>query len=566
MAEYLSPGVYVEEYDSSSRSIEGVGTSTAGFIGMAVKGPTVGAPEFITSYAEFTRKYGGPLSEFTHGDYRFLAPAIEHFFTNGGTRCFVSRVVPSDAKCASAKAGALTIEAVDAGAWGNKIQVSFETQKKRKLQLVKKVAEGVYEARSAGGFREGDIVSIGDEYSKIESIFDDQITFSADFKEDVVDESLVPEKVLYLVEFSMNIRYLDSIESYSGLNFNAVSPDYIATRLADSEIIKVTVTPTGTVGNPLADILGEDVESGIVVLSGGNDGKIDKVNAGTFIGVDGGPGKRTGIQSFLENTVVSMIAVPGVTMPEVIVSLIAHCENLKSRFAVLDMPRDMSDVNKLKTFRGMFDSSYAAMYHPWIQTFDRSTEKSGYFPPSGAVMGIYARSDVARGVHKAPANENVMCSGLNISFGKAEQDMLNPEGINLIREIPGQGIKVWGARTISSNSNFKYVNVRRLFIYVEESIKANTNWVVFEPNDQTLWTRVGLTISSFLNTMWRNGMFSGGSPEESYFVDIGPTTMTQDDIKNGRLVCNIGIAPSRPAEFVIFRVTQFTAESGGGEG
>ncbi|SFK91699.1 hypothetical protein SAMN05216390_10563 [Lachnospiraceae bacterium KH1T2] len=566
MAEYLSPGVYVEEYDSSSRSIEGVGTSTAGFIGMAVKGPTVGAPEFITSYAEFTRKYGGPLSEFTHGDYRFLAPAIEHFFTNGGTRCFVSRVVPSDAKCASAKAGALTIEAVDAGAWGNKIQVSFETQKKRKLQLVKKVAEGVYEARSAGGFREGDIVSIGDEYSKIESIFDDQITFSADFKEDVVDASLVPEKVLYLVEFSMNIRYLDSIESYSGLNFNAVSPDYIATRLADSEIIKVTVTPTGTVGNPLADILGEDVESGIVVLSGGNDGKIDKVNAGTFIGVDGGPGKRTGIQSFLENTVVSMIAVPGVTMPEVIVSLIAHCENLKSRFAVLDMPRDMSDVNKLKTFRGMFDSSYAAMYHPWIQTFDRSTEKSGYFPPSGAVMGIYARSDVARGVHKAPANENVMCSGLNISFGKAEQDMLNPEGINLIREIPGQGIKVWGARTISSNSNFKYVNVRRLFIYVEESIKANTNWVVFEPNDQTLWTRVGLTISSFLNTMWRNGMFSGGSPEESYFVDIGPTTMTQDDIKNGRLVCNIGIAPSRPAEFVIFRVTQFTAESGGGEG
>ena len=563
MAEYLSPGVYVEEYDSSSRSIEGVGTSTAGFVGMAVKGPTIGAPEFISSYADFTRKYGGPLSEFTHGDYRFLAPAVEHFFTNGGTRCFVTRVIPSDAKAATVTAGALKIDAADEGAWGNRIQVSFETQKKRKLQLVKKVTDKVYEAKSAAGFREGDIIAAGTEYSKIESIFDNQITFSADFKEDVVDEKLVPDTVLYLVEFSMNIRYQDTVETYAGLNFNAVSPDYVATRVADSTLIKVSVTPTGEVGNPVEDILGAGQESGMLVLAGGSDGSIDNVTAGTFIGVDGGPGKRTGIQSFLENTVVSMIAVPGVTMPEVIVSLIAHCENLKSRFAVLDMPKDLSDVNKLRQFRGMFDSSYAAMYHPWIQTFDRSTEKSGFFPPSGAVMGIYARSDIARGVHKAPANETVMCTGLNISFGKAEQDILNPEGINLIREIPGQGIRVWGARTISSNSNFKYVNVRRLFIYVEESIKANTNWVVFEPNDQTLWTRVGLTISSFLNTMWRNGMFSGASPEESYFVDIGPTTMTMDDIKNGRLICNIGIAPSRPAEFVIFRVTQFTAESGG---
>ena len=180
-------------------------------------------------------------------------------------------------------------------------------------------------------------------------------------------------------------------------------------------------------------------------------------------------------------------------------------------------------------------------------------------------MGVYSRTDIERGVHKAPANETVACTGLKVNYTQAEQDILNPEGINLIRILPGQGIRVWGARTASSNSAFKYVNVRRLFIYVEESIKNNTNWVVFEPNDTTLWNRVSVTISSFLTTMWRNGMLAGGSPSEAFFVDIGPNTMTRDDINNGRLICNVGIAPSKPAEFVIFRVTQHTAEAGGEE-
>jgi phage tail sheath protein FI len=142
--------------------------------------------------------------------------------------------------------------------------------------------------------------------------------------------------------------------------------------------------------------------------------------------------------------------------------------------------------------------------------------------------------------------------------------MLNPEGINLIRNLPGQGIRVWGARTASSNSTFRYINVRRLFIYIEESIKANTNWVVFEPNDATLWSRVHLTVSNFLENLWRTGMLAGATPSEGFFVEIGNTTMTKDDIMNGRLICNIGIAPNRPAEFVIFRVSQMTAEAGEG--
>ena len=248
---------------------------------------------------------------------------------------------------------------------------------------------------------------------------------------------------------------------------------------------------------------------------------------------------------------------------EVVVALVGHCENTKSRFAVLDMPEDQYKTEDLIRYRSMVDSTYCAMYHPWIQVFDRSANKPGFIPPSGAVMGIYSRTDIARGVHKAPANEVVFCTGLEVNYTKGEQDILNPEGINLIRALPGQGIRVWGARTASSNSAFKYVNVRRLFIFVEESIRANTNWVVFEPNDATLWNRVQLTISSFLNSLWNQGMLAGGSPGEAYFVEISTTTMTQDDIMNGRLICNIGIAPSRPAEFVIFRVTQHTSEAGG---
>ena len=151
------------------------------------------------------------------------------------------------------------------------------------------------------------------------------------------------------------------------------------------------------------------------------------------------------------------------------------------------------------------------------------------------------------------------CTGLKVHYTKTEQDLVNPEGINLIRELPGQGTRIWGARTASSNGAFRYVNVRRLFIFVEESIKANTNWVVFEPNDETLWSRVSISLTGFLEGLWRAGMLVGGSAGEAFFVNIGPDTMTPDDIQNGKLICEVGIAPSKPAEFVVFRVSQNTA-------
>ena len=561
MAQYFSPGVYVEENDVSQRVIDGVGTSIAGFIGLAEKGKTQGAPVRITSYRDFVKEFGNPLSEYGYGEYRYLAPSVENFFANGGGVCYVARVVPEDAQAAILKKGILTVEAVNVGKWGNKIQISFNSVAKRKMQIVGANGDA-YIAKSVDGFREGDVVVVGNEYNRIKSIFDNSVMFDKPFETDVVDPAIVPSTVLYLAEMEIIVRYGNEQEKYAGMTLNMASPNYISYRMAKSEIVKIEVKSNDTIQNPVEAILGSGITSGMLTMDGGKDGSIAKVTAGTFIGEDMGPGKRTGIASFVENDVVSIMAVPGVTIPEVIVALVGHCENLKSRMAVLDMPKDATKVNELLEYREMIDSTYAAMYHPWIQVFDRSANKADFIPPSGAVMGIYARTDANRGVHKAPANETVFCSGLKTEYTKAEQDVLNPAGVNLLRLIPGQGIRIWGARTASSNSSFRYVNVRRLFIYVEESIKASTNWVVFEPNDVTLWQRVSLTVGSFLDSMWRSGMLAGNTASEAYFVEIGPATMSQDDIISGRLICNIGIAPSRPAEFVVFRVSQFTAEAG----
>ncbi|MBR1629777.1 MAG: phage tail sheath family protein [Lachnospiraceae bacterium] len=582
MPAYFSPGVYVEEIDNAPRSVEGVGTSTAGFIGLAEKGPAGGAPALVTNFKSFLRQFGGFLSEYTHGEYRYLANSVEQFFSNGGNRCYVARVIPEDALSAKKTMGILSVEAANEGKWGNRIQLSFKSVTKRKMQLVKKDSETAYRAKAIDGFREGDVVEFDGEYNRIAMIYDDQITFEKKFRTNPVDEALIPKKVVRLVTFDLQIRYNEQIENYFDLTLNANSPSFIASKLAASSLVKVEVGAAEDkvaepakkgeelepiIANPVASILGSNVTEGVFTLEGGSDGSISTVNAGTFIGTENGPKGRTGIQAFLENDIVNLMAVPGVTIPEVNAALVAHCENLRSRFAVIDMPRDMTKVEDLIEYRNIISSTYAAMYHPWIQVFDRSSGRADFVPPSGAVLGVYARTDQTRGVHKAPANETVFCSGLSVNYTRDEQDLLNPEGINLIRTIPGEGIRVWGARTASSNTSFRYVNVRRLFIYVMESIKASTNWVVFEPNDNTLWQRVSLTISAFLEGMWRTGMLSGASPSEAFFVEIGPgVTMTMDDIRAGRLICNIGIAPSRPAEFVIFRLTQHTSDGAGGEG
>lgn len=580
MAEYLSPGVYVEEFESGSKPMEGVGTSTAGFIGLAERGPVVGVPQLVTNYADFKRTYGGYLSENEFGEYRFLAYAVEHFFVNGGSRCFVSRVAPSNAKCSdsvipSKEKPVLKFSAKNPGVWGDNVRVVITPSSKAKTQIldvIESQGEKKYLVKNGAGFNAGDVVKYVEKdtvvYNRIVKNMDNVITFAAEFAENVVDRNIVPAKLLYTCELTVEVKYEDIDELYENVSFNIEASNYIEKKMAKSDLVAIGYVgkpAKNEIAPPIGELLDETADTQgfvTVAFAGGSNGSVGSISADIFIGVDNGAGKRTGIQSFVDNDVVSIIAVPGVTDPNVQLMLVAHCENLASRFAVLDMPRNLKKVNDIITHREIFDSNYAAMYHPWLEIFDPLDKKNIAIPPSGSILGVYARSDNTRGVHKAPANEVVRaCVGLDCQFNKGEQDILNPKGVNLIRVFPGMGIRVWGARTASSNSSWKYVNVRRLFIFIEESIKANTNWAVFEPNDEVLWIRVQRTISVFLTGLWRNGSLAGTSPDEAFFVNIGRNTMSQDDIDNGRLVCVIGVAPVKPAEFVIFRISQKTSES-----
>jgi hypothetical protein len=307
--------------------------------------------------------------------------------------------------------------------------------------------------------------------------------------------------------------------------------------------------------------------STVIELRGGNDGLRPGVEH--YRGMDL-HGQLSGLRAceLLED--VSIVAAPGSTFDglrgdptgarAITGALLAHCEHMRYRIAVLDGPDGASPAD-IRAWRSQFDSKFGALYYPWVKTLDPVSAGEILVPPSGFVAGIYARNDVERGVHKAPANELVRsATGFEFPVTQAQQELLNPEGINCLRFFEGRGLRVWGARTVSSDPEWKYVNVRRYFAYLERSIDRGTQWAVFEPNDERLWGNVRALVGNFLSDEWRSGRLAGSKPEEAYFVRCDRSTMTQDDIDAGRMICVIGIAPLRPAEFVIFRIGQWTAD------
>lgn len=608
MAEYLSPGVYVEEFDSGIKAMEGVGTSTAGFIGMAQKGPVNGLPVLVTSTADYRRRFGGYLSERIYGGQRFLPYAVEQFFNNGGSACYVMRVCGDDSGAGRASGSLgqfLTLTAANPGEWGNQLRAKFSliTRNRVKISEINRGDKLTCEVDNAAGYQSGDMVCLQDgtafRFYLIEAVSGNSITLRSGQEEpkeeaekpqdgtgkpekpqDGVgkpekpqDGAGKPEKsqeeaekpqeepekpqYLYLAEWNLSVWDDTAAEQYEGLSFTPDRSNYAVHMLEKSQLVSVELKADMITQSELEAVVNGDREPYMeVAFSGGSDGEITLVPS-LYIGQDGSPDKRTGLMAFKTLQDVNIMAIPGITDAAVQSALVSHCESMNDRIAVLDMPLDTKEVAELQEFRENLDTSYAAMYHPWLQCYDSLTNRNTYMPPSGAVAGIYARTDNSRGVHKAPANEVVRgCTGLSVKYNEAEQAKLNPRGINLIRALPGQGIRVWGARTCSSDGNWKYVNVRRLFLYIEQSIKVNTNWAVFEPNDELLWSRVEGTIRVFLTTLWRNGALTGSAADEAFYISIGRTTMTEDDILNGRLICEIGVAPVRPAEFVVFRITQ----------
>lgn len=394
------------------------------------------------------------------------------------------------------------------------------------------------------------------------SIADDLVTFDAD------TPGLVFETArLNLVEATVDTRLTDPgggsvTETFRGLRLAGTGPGSVSGTLAAQSRLAGATPLAGLSTDPATFPLPAS-GSWLSLTEGGTDA-YETLSVDDFVGTDGGSGRRTGIVALEDIDEIAVCAVPGVWAGTVESALITHCEQLKDRFAILD-PQDGLDIEGIQTFREPFDTRYAALYYPWLVVNDPATNQFVEVPPSGHLAGIYARVDTERGVHKAPAN--VVIRGIRLTDGiaqdvtKRHQDLLNPKGINALRFFPGLGQRVWGARTLSSDSQWKYINVRRLFLFLEESIDEGTQWVVFEPNDEPLWALVRQTVSNFLTTVWRSGALAGATADEAFFVTCDRSTMTDDDIANGRLICVIGVAPVFPAEFVIFRIQQKARET-----
>ncbi|MBN1616867.1 MAG: phage tail sheath family protein [Spirochaetales bacterium] len=279
-----------------------------------------------------------------------------------------------------------------------------------------------------------------------------------------------------------------------------------------------------------------------------------------IIGVDEGVGKKTGLYLFDTLPDIALVSAPGVTDPAAQDAILSHCEKNRFRFAVLDSPETLE--KGIDTMPMPRDSMMGAYYFPWIKMYDVVADQNVYAPPSGGMCGIYSRVDGTRGVHKAPANEIFRTAiGLKYSLTDAEQELLNPKGINCIREFPGRGIRAWGARTISSNPEWRYINVRRLFCMVEQAIQNGTNWVVFEPNTRDLWKKITRNITSFLLNTWKSGALFGDTPEEAFYVRCDDELNPPESIDAGYVVIELGLAPAKPAEFVVFRVSQKTLDN-----
>lgn len=670
MPEYLSPGVYVEEIDTGPVPIEGVSTSTAGFVGMTAQGQTDGLPVLVTSFSEYTRNFGGYLPA-SFGNMQYLPYAVQGFFENGGQRVYIKRVVaaspngPKQSTSTGLLGGLVTrlskdvntgatqaqlntmrgiqngsklvltqvkngqtttqtvtvtaysdsaktvtwadadkptsnfearytsvtatdrasatpavINTIYGGTWGNNVsvQVSFTSLAKAQVTRLIESTPGsgkfdTVQLNTGANFYPGAVVEFNKGktklYGKVVSVSGSSIVLNTPLAAtDLNPDDPNVATTATTCEFRLTASNAGIIEDYPTLTLDKSTPYYFGTQINGNSAL-LSVSGDDTAETPFTMPTATDGLT--ITLTGGSDG--NQPTTDDYIGVDNGPGQRSGIQALADIDEISIIAAPGIVDQTVINALIDQCTTLKYRFAIIDPDyKKASAMNDIITQRQLYDTHYAALYFPRVVNVDPNPVSPAgsnvTLPPSGLMAGIYAFTDDNRGVYKAPANIAILgITDLDLTINKGEQDILNPSpnNINVLRNFrtQGRGLRVWGARCITSDTEWKYVNVRRLFIFVEHSLDQGTQWVVFEPNDYPLWARVTQSITNFLTSVWRDGALMGQKAEEAFFVRCDRTTMTQDDIDNGRLIVLVGIAPVKPAEFVIIRISQFTASASG---
>jgi phage tail sheath protein FI len=523
MPSYLTPGVYVEEIPSQSKPIEGVGTSVAAFVGLAPGGP-INTPMRISNWTQFARLYSDPSDPesgpFMAGAY--LAHSLYGFFSNGGTVCWVVRVgANGESKRPAALLGARSQDGVEAFR-----AVALEGAREPiKVEL----SEEPPEPGSPGG----DGGSDQPRYKLVISAGPDQ-------------------------------------EEHTGLSLRK-GRNYLATKVNTASKL-VQIEEIGNASPEQKALLPGTYELGVASKPG------ELLNAED---IEGDVSRRTGMGGLTAIEEVTMLCVPDLPnlaqngddslVRDLQGKMVAACEQNGDRMAILDPPPDLlpQEVLDWRMKVAGYDSKFATLYYPWIEVMDPIRRRPLMVPPSGHMAGVWARSDSTRGVHKAPANEVVLgANGLSFQVTGPEQGELNRVGINCIRAFPGRGIRVWGARTLSSDPEWRYINVRRLFNFISESIMQGTQWAVFEPNDQRLWTALRISATNFLTRIWRSGALFGATPADAFYVKCDEETNPPDLVEAGQVTCEIGIAPVKPAEFVVFRITQLQLEAGesGGEG
>ncbi|OZV83046.1 phage tail protein [Micromonospora echinospora] len=518
MPTYLSPGVYVEEVSSGSRPIEAVGTAVAAFVGFAEKGP-VNEPTLVTNWSQYTRVFGG----FVAG--AFLPLSVYGYFLNGGGSAYVVRVGPGGGDAGPAGGdGAYATAAVPAG--GDNGKLSFTV-------------------RAALPGPAGQDLSV-------------EVTDASDGGDDTFK--------LVVKQAGKPVETLDNLTTRRG------SGNVVTAVKQQSKLIQIEEVKGATLAPPRRGAEVALATAGLPATTG-VDGDL-RVRAEDYVG---DVSDRTGFAGLEAIEDVTMLSVPdlaaayqrGIIDDEafkaVQLAMIAHCELMGDRVAILDPPPGLHP-QRLKEWRqdvAGYDSKYATLYWPWVKVMDPAQGRAVFMPPSGHVAGVWARNDDTRGVHKAPANEIIRGAlALESGLTKGEHDQLNPIGVNCIRAFPGQGIRIWGARTLSSDAEWRYLNVRRLFNWIEKSILLGTNWVVFEPNDPRLWDAVRRVITMFLRRVWRSGALMGDTWSEAFFVKCDAENNPPENLDAGILTVDIGIAPVKPAEFVVFRLSQLSHGAG----
>jgi phage tail sheath protein FI len=513
MPTYLSPGVYIEEAEAGSRPIEGVGTAVAAFVGLAERGP-LNEPTLVSNWSQFTATFG----EFVEGSY--LAHSVYGYFMNGGGNCYIVRIGPGSSNGKAAANGRRTKE----------------------LPTGPQAALGGYRvlALDGGGTGKASEVTV-------------EVT-------DPGGESPPEDSFRLIVKVGgRQAEEFDRLTTAKGDKQNVVT-------VVNAQSKTIRIEPAATTGAL------ERPQKGSVKLAAPPKPAPDNspIRPNDYVG---DVSDRTGFGGLEAVDDITMVAVPDLMsahqrgliddegLKAVQLAVIAHCELMGDRVAILDSPPGLN-AQQIKTWRTDttgYDSKFAALYWPWIKVFDPTSGTSIFVPPSGHMAGIWGRNDDTRGVHKAPANEVIRGAiTLETQLTKNEHDLLNPIGINCLRSFPGRGIRVWGARTLSSDPAWRYLNVRRLFNYLEESILNGTHWVVFEPNDDALWAKIRRTIAAFLVMEWRKGALFGLTPDEAFYVRCDRETNPAEAIDAGQVLCEVGIAPVKPAEFVVFRLSQFS--------